>query len=52
MNALLPKFQTCLVRTYDAGFHPRYWSFVDKQIIFYDGVRLINGWMIGEENSE
>jgi hypothetical protein len=32
MNALLPKFQTCLVRTHEAGFHPGYWSFVDKQI--------------------
>jgi len=35
MNALLPKFQTCLVRTHEADFHPGYWSFVDKQIICF-----------------
>jgi len=32
MNVLLPKFQACLVRTHEAGFHPGYGSFVDKQI--------------------
>jgi len=35
MNALLPEFQTCLVRRYQAGFHPGYWSFVDKQINYF-----------------
>ena len=32
MNALLPKFQTCLVTTHEAGFHPGDWTFVDKRL--------------------
>ena len=31
MNALLPKFQTWLVKRYRASFHSGYWSFVDKR---------------------
>ena len=41
MNALLPEFQTCLVRRYQASFHPGYWSFVDKQINLFSNQRLL-----------
>jgi hypothetical protein len=42
MNALLPKFQTCLLRTHEAGFHPCYRSCADKQIQVFDYL-----WLIG-----
>ena len=43
MNALLPKFHTCLVRRYQAGFYPGYWSFVDKQkiMVFFTRAGII-----------
>jgi len=37
-----PKGHEGLMRTYEASFHPVYWSFVDKQDEFFTANSLLN----------